>query len=379
MFLVGGQVMKVSLLDLQAQYKTIKEEIDNSIHQVLDSSVYIMGPNVKKLEISIAEFTGVKHGIGVANGTDALLLALEAIGIKAGDEVITTPFTFFASAETTSVLGATPVFADILPDTLCINPDEIEKCITDKTKAIIPVHIFGQMCDMDRIMEIARKHNLYVVEDCAQAIGSEYKGRRAGSIGDIGTYSFFPTKNLGGYGDGGMVVTNNDELAEKIRLLRTHGSKEKYTYVAIGHNSRLDELQAAILNVKFKYINEWNKARNIKAKIYNDLLRNLEVVTPTELDENKHIYHMYVVQSYKRDEIIAFLKENGISTGVYYPSPVHLQQVYKYLGYKEGDLPVAEDACKKTFALPLYPELEIEKQEYVVEKIKEFLINSIVT
>lgn len=364
--------MKINLLDLQAQYKTIKEEIDNAIHEVLDSSVYILGPNVKKLESSIAEYTGVKYGIGVANGTDALLLALEAIGVHPGDEVITTPFTFFASAETTSVLGATPVFADILPDSLCINPEEIEKCITEKTKAIIPVHIFGQMCDMDRIMAIARKHNLFVIEDCAQAIGAEYKGRRAGSIGDIGTYSFFPTKNLGGYGDGGMVVTNNDELAEKVRLLRAHGAKEKYTYIAIGHNSRLDELQAAILNVKFKYINQWNEARNIKAKVYNDLLKDSELVTPTELEGNKHIYHMYVVQSYERDKIIGFLKENGVFAGVYYPSPVHLQQVYKYLGYKEGDLPVAEDACKKTFALPLYPEIELEKQEYVADKIKEF-------
>ena len=314
----------------------------------------------------------MKHGIGVANGTDALLLALEAIGIQPGDEVITTPFTFFASAETTSVLGATPVFADILPDSLCINPEEIEKCITERTKAIIPVHIFGQMCDMDKIMDIARKYNLFVIEDCAQAIGAEYKGRRAGSIGDIGTYSFFPTKNLGGYGDGGMVVTNNDELAERVKLLRAHGAKEKYTYVAIGHNSRLDELQAAILNVKFKYINQWNEARNIKAKIYNDLISGSKLVTPTELSGNKHIYHMYVVQSYRRDEIIAFLKENGIFTGVYYPLPVHLQQVYEYLGYREGDLPVAEDACKKTFALPLYPEIELEKQEYVVDKIKEF-------
>lgn len=364
--------MNIGLLDLQAQYKTIKDEIDMSIKQVLESSVYIMGPNVKKLEKDIAEFTGVKHGIGVGNGTDALLLALEAIGIKPGDEVITSPFTFFASAETTSVLGATPVFADILPDTLCINPEEIEKCITEKTKAIIPVHIFGQMCDMDKIMEIAKKHNLYVIEDCAQAIGAEYKGKRAGSIGDIGTYSFFPTKNLGGYGDGGMVVTNNDEIADKVRLLRAHGSKEKYTYIDIGHNSRLDEIQAAILNVKFKYIQQWNNERNRKAKIYNQLLRDVDVVTPTEREENKHIYHMYVIQSYKRDEIIKFLKENGISTGIYYPSPVHLQQVYKSLGYKKGDLPVAEDACRKTFALPLYPEIEIEKQEYIAEKIKEF-------
>lgn len=364
--------MKINLLDLQAQYKTIKKDVDKAIQQVLDTSVYIMGPNVKKLEKDIAQFSGVKHGIGVANGTDALLLALEAIGVTKGDEVITTPFTFFASAETTSVLGATPVFVDILPDTLCINPDAIEKCITEKTKAIIPVHIFGQMCDMDKIMEIAKKYNLYVIEDCAQAIGAEYKGRRAGSIGHIGTYSFFPTKNLGGYGDGGMIVTNNDHIAEKIRLLRAHGSKVKYTYVTIGHNSRLDEIQAAILNVKFKHLQHWNDARHKKAEIYNELLKGMELTTPTELKKNKHIYHMYVVQSYKRDEIIAYLKENNISTGIYYPSPVHLQEVYKYLGYKVGDLPMAEDACKKTFALPLYPEIEFEKQEYVVEKIKEF-------
>jgi len=364
--------MKVNLLDLNAQYNTIKEDINNAIKEVLESSTYIMGPNVKKIESEIAEFTGVKHGIAVANGTDALMLALKALGVKEGDEVITTPFTFFASAETTSVVGATPVFADVLPDTLCIDPNSIEKCITEKTKVIIPVHIFGQMCDMDKIMDIAKKHNLYVIEDACQAIGAEYKGKRAGSIGHMGTYSFFPTKNLGAYGDGGMVVTNDDTLADKVKLLRAHGSKVKYNHIAIGHNSRLDEIQAAILRVKFKHIEQWNNERNRKAHIYNELLSGIDLITPTELEENKHVYHMYVVQSYKRDEIIKFLKERGVSTGVYYPSPVHLQEVYRHLNYSEGDLQVSEDACEKTFALPLYPEITLEEQKYVVDQIKEF-------
>ncbi len=368
--------MKINLLDLNAQYKTIEEEVNKAIKEVLESSTFIMGPNVKKLEEEIADFTGVGYGIAVANGTDALMLALRALDIKEGDEVITTPFTFFASAETTSVVGATPVFADILPDTLCIDPESIEKHITEKTKAIIPVHIFGQMCDMDRIMEIANKHNLYVIEDACQAIGSEYKGRRAGSIGHFGTYSFFPTKNLGAYGDAGMVVTNNEELAKKVKLLRAHGSNIKYHHSMIGHNSRLDELQAAILRVKFKYIQQWNDKRRDKANAYNELLKGLDIVTPTELPENKHVYHMYVVQSYKRDEIINYLKEYGISTGIYYPVPVHLQEVYKPLNYKLGDLPVAEDACTKTFALPLYPELTNEQQGIVVKYIQEFFNNN---
>jgi dTDP-4-amino-4,6-dideoxygalactose transaminase len=364
--------MKVNLLDLNAQYKTIEEEVNKAIKEVLESSTFIMGPNVKKFEEEIADFTGVNYGIAVGNGTDALMIALRALGIGQGDEVITTPFTFFASAETTSVLGATPVFADILPDTLCIDPESIEKCITDKTKAIIPVHIFGQMCDMDRIMDIAKKYNLYVIEDACQAIGAEYKGKRAGSIGHMGTYSFFPTKNLGAYGDAGMIVTNDEELAKTAKLLRAHGSHVKYHHSVIGHNSRLDEIQAAILRVKFKYIENWNNERKSKANIYNDLLKGLDVITPVELPENKHVYHMYVVQSYKRDEIINYLKENGVSTGIYYPVPVHLQEVYKSLDYKLGDLPVSEDACNKTFALPLYPEISEEQQRYVVDQVKNF-------
>jgi dTDP-4-amino-4,6-dideoxygalactose transaminase len=363
--------LKVNLLDLKAQYETIKDEVEAAIKEVLESTHFIMGPNVKKLEEEIAEYTGVKYGIGVANGTDALMLTLKALGIGPGDEVITTPFTFFSSAETTSVVGATPVFADIEEDSLCIDPESIEKNITEKTKVIIPVHIFGQMCDMDRIMEIAEKHNLIVIEDACQAIGAEYKGKKAGSIGHVGCYSFFPTKNLGGYGDGGMIVTNDEKLADRLKLIRVHGSKVKYEHIAIGYNSRLDEMQAAVLRVKLKYIQKWNGLRNQHAHTYNELLKDTGIKLPTEREDCTHVYHLYTIQSEKRDEIIKHLSKNEIASGVYYPIPVHLQEVYKNLGYKKGDLPVAEDACTKTFALPLYPEMTKEQQEYVVATIKE--------
>ncbi|KRQ87427.1 dTDP-3-amino-3,6-dideoxy-alpha-D-galactopyranose transaminase [Caloramator mitchellensis] len=362
----------IQLLDLLAQYETMKDEMKEAVISTIESGHYILGPQVKKLEEDIARYCNVKHGIGVANGTDALVLTLKAFGIGEGDEVITSPFTFFASAETISQVGATPVFVDIEPDTYNIDAEKIEEKITEKTKAIIPVHIFGQMCDMDRIMEIARKHNLIVIEDACQAIGSEYKGKKAGSIGHAACFSFFPTKNLGGYGDGGMIVTNDDELAAKIRMLRFHGSKVKYYHDMLGFNSRLDELQAAILNVKFKYLDEWNNKRNEKAHIYNELLKDTSCKVPTEREYNKHIYHLYIIQHEKREELINFLKENGVATGIYYPVPLHLQNVYKYLGYKEGDLPNSEYASKRTFAIPLYPELTLEQQKYVANKIKEF-------
>lgn len=364
--------MNIQLLDLLAQYETIKDEIKDAVISTIESGHYILGPQVKKLEEDIAKYCGVKHGIGVANGTDALLLTLKAFGIGEGDEVITSPFTFFASAETISQAGAKPVFVDIDPDTYCIDVDKIEEKITERTKAIIPVHIFGQMVDMDRIMEIAKKHNLIVIEDACQAIGAEYKGKKAGSIGHAACFSFFPTKNLGGYGDGGMVVTNDDAVAERIRMLRFHGSKVKYYHEILGYNSRLDELQAAILNVKFKYLDEWNRKRAEKAGIYNDLLKDTSCKLPVARDYNTHIYHLYIIQHEKRDELIKHLKDNGVATGIYYPVPLHLQNVYKDLGYKEGDLPNAEYASKRTFAIPLYPELTLEQQKYVAEKIKEF-------
>lgn len=365
--------MEVKLLDLEAQYKNIEKEIDSAIKEVLISTKFILGPNVKKFEKEIAAFTGTKYGIGVSNGTDALLLCLRAIGIKPGDEVITTPFTFFASAETTSLLGGIPVFADIDPNTFCLDPKKLEEKITSKTKAIIPVHIFGQMCDMDPIMEIAKKHNIPVIEDACQAIGSEYKGKRAGSIGDLGCFSFFPTKNLGCYGDGGMIVTNNSEYGEYIKLLRVHGAKEKYKHIEIGYNSRLDEIQAAILRVKLEFLEEYSKSRYKNAHYYNELFKDVNVVIPFEDKNCKHVYHQYVIKTEKRDQLQEFLKDNNIGTAIYYPVPVHLLPVYKNLGYKEGELPAAEEVCKKVIALPMYPELKKEQQEYVVTKINEFL------
>jgi dTDP-4-amino-4,6-dideoxygalactose transaminase len=365
--------MKVDLLDLITQYHMLQDEIDRAIKEVLESGHFIMGPNVKKLEEEIAQYSGVKHAIAVANGTDALMLTLRALDIKEGDEVITSPFTFFASAETTSVVGATPVFADIDAKTLNIDPHSIEQKITERTKAIIPVHIFGQMADMDAIMAIAKKHNLYVIEDAAQAIGAQYNGKRAGSIGVAGTYSFFPTKNLGGYGDGGMIVTNDDDMAAKLRLLRAHGSNKKYHHSIIGHNSRLDEIQAAILRVKFKYLDKWSELRKKNAHYYNALLQGLEVIVPYEAAECRHVFHQYVIRVEDRNGLEKYLNGNGIGTAVYYPLAVHLQEVYKDLGYKIGDLPVAERACEMSLALPMFPELTEQQQQYVAEKIKEYL------
>jgi len=366
---------KIPLLDLKAQLTTIREEVREAVDRVLDGGQYIMGPEVKTFEQEVAEYVGVKHAIGVANGTDALLLALDAAGVGKGDEVITTPFTFFATAEVVSQLGATPVFVDIDPKTYNIDVEQIKAKITEKTKAIIPVHIFGQPANMDEIMEIAEKHNLFVLEDAAQAMGAEYKGKKIGSLGHAATYSFFPTKNLGGYGDGGMVVTNDDELARKIRILRVHGSNPKYYHSMIGYNSRLDELQAAILRIKLRQLDQWNDARRQKAALYNELLAGTPVVTPYHAEDRKHIYHLYIVQAEERDELMQHLKENGISTGVYYPVPLHQQEVYKPLGYNEGSLPVAEYMSKRTFALPLYAELEDETIRMIADTIKAFYAN----
>jgi dTDP-4-amino-4,6-dideoxygalactose transaminase len=363
---------KISLLDLKAQLETIRGEVLEAVEKVLDSGQYIMGPEVKAFEEEVAKYVGVKHAIGVGNGTDALLLALDAAGIGAGDEVITTPFTFFATAEVVSRLGATPVFVDIDPKTYNIDVDQIKAKINEKTKAIIPVHIFGQPANMDEVMELAEKYNLFVLEDAAQAMGSEYKGRKIGSLGHAATYSFFPTKNLGGYGDGGMVVTNDDELASKIRILRVHGSNPKYYHSMIGYNSRLDAIQAAILRIKLRHLDEWNNARRQKAALYNELLKDTPLVTPYEAEDRKHIYHLYIVQAEDRDDLMAYLKEKGISTGVYYPVPLHRQEVYQSLGYAEGSIPNAEYMAKRTFALPLYAELEDETIHAIVDTIKTY-------
>ncbi|MGZ4162923.1 MAG: DegT/DnrJ/EryC1/StrS family aminotransferase [Tumebacillaceae bacterium] len=363
---------KVPLLDLKAQYQTIREEIRQAIDDVLESGNYIMGPAVKSFEEAVATYCGVKHAIGVANGTDALLLTLDALGVGAGDEVITTPFTFFASAEVVSQLGATPVFVDIEPDTYNFDIAKLEAAITDKTKAIIPVHIFGQPVDMDELMAIANKHGIYVIEDACQAIGSTYKGQTIGSLGVAGCFSFFPTKNLGGYGDGGIIVTNDDELARKLRILRVHGSSPKYYHSMIGYNSRLDALQAATLQVKLKYIDEWNQKRREKASYYNEVLKELPIQLPFVKADREAVYHLYIIQTEYRDELMAYLGDNGISSGVYYPVPLHLQSVYAELPYGEGSMPISEKTALGTMALPLYPELTQDDQDYVISVVREF-------
>ena len=365
--------MSIPLLDLKAQYLTIKEEIDQAVLGVLDSCRFILGPEVKALEDEIASYCGTKHAVAVANGTDALVLALHACKIGPGDEVITSPFTFFSSAETIANVGATPVFADIDPFTLNLDINIIEEKITSRTKAIIPVHIFGQMMNMDQVMALAAKYNLKVIEDAAQAIGAEYCGKKAGSCGNAGTFSFFPTKNLGGYGDGGMAVTNDDWIAEKIRILRFHGCKNKYYHEEVGYNSRLDEIQAAILRVKFRYLDQWNKDRREKAEVYNRLLAPLaeqgKIILPGNDPKAKPVYHLYVLRSDDRENIAHVLGEHGIASAIYYPLPLHLQNAFAYLGYKAGDLPVAEQTCTQALAIPCYPELTLNQQEKIVQTI----------
>ena len=365
--------MRIPLLDLKAQYLTIKDEIDQAILNVLDSSIFILGPEMKTLEKEIAAYCGTREAVAVANGTDALVLTLKAFGIGPGDEVITSPFTFFASAETIALVGATPVFVEIDPVTLNMDLNELESKITPKTKAIIPVHIFGQMVDVERVMEIAERYDLKVIEDAAQAIGAEYKGRRAGSIGHAGTFSFFPTKNLGAYGDGGMIVTNDEHLAAELRMLRFHGCQIKYYHEKIGYNSRLDEIQAAILRIKLRYLNQWNDGRKEKARVYDELLAKLPLTLPG-LDTNATpVYHLYVIRSEKRQVIMDTLKDAGIASAIYYPIPLHLQSAFKDLGYKEGDFPNAEKACQEAFALPCYPELTSKQQQEIVEILKSAL------
>ena len=368
--------MRVPLLDLKAQYRTIKTEIDSAIQRVVESQYFIMGPPVTELETKVARYCGCTHGIGVSSGTDALLVTLMAFGIGANDEVIIPTYTFFATAGSVSRLGAKPVFADTEPDTYNLNPGAIEKKITARTKAIIPVHLFGQCAEMEPILSIARKHNLKVIEDAAQAIGAEYQGKKAGSMGDAGCFSFFPSKNLGGFGDGGMVLTNNAELAEKIRILRSHGSEPKYYHKIIGGNFRLDTLQAAILAVKLQYLDSWTAARQKNAADYDALFRDAgllpgRVQIPAR-KQTRHIFNQYVIRVARRDALQTYLKEKGIGAEIYYPVPLHRQECFVDLGYKEGDCPVAEEAARTSLALPIYPELTPEQKKYVVNCIRTF-------
>lgn len=389
--------MNVPLLDLKAQDASIKTDIDRAVQEVMESQYFILGPKVVECEAAIAAYSQCSHAVGMSSGTDALLAALMAEKIGAGDEVITTPFTFFATAGSIARLGAKPVFVDIDPATYNLAADQIEAKITPRTRAIMPVHLYGQMADMDLVMSVARKHNVIVVEDAAQAIGAEYRGRRAGSIGHYGCFSFFPSKNLGGAGDGGMVVTNDAARAEKLAVLRAHGSKEKYYHQTVGGNFRLDALQAAVVTVKLKSLDRWTEARQKNARRYEALFRKsgLQVVSSSEYQadrwqkatrdkggrcvvlpsagQGRHIFNQYVIRVPRRNELKVALKTAGIDTEIYYPLPLHLQECFRYLDYHKGDFPVSECAADQTLALPVYPELSDAQAEYVVDAIQQFL------
>jgi len=368
-------ILKMIFLDLNNQYKKIEKEINKAIGKVFKNGVFIGGEEVEQFEKEFAKFCNAKHAISVNSGTDALFLSLKALDIKEGDEVITTPFTFIATAETIINCKAKPVFVDIDLNTFNIDASKIEKAVTKNTKAIMPVHLFGQMADMGEIVKIAKKYNLYIIEDAAQAVGAKYKNNMAGTIGNLGCFSFFPSKNLGGYGDGGMIVTNNGKLFEKLRLLRNHGSspKEKYLNLIIGMNSRLDSLQAAILRVKLKYLLKWNKERKKRADYYNQSLKKIKkIILPKIKEENVHVFNQYTIKIKKREDFKKYLQKIGIPTNVYYPLPLHLQPALKYLGYKKGDFPVAEEISKEVISLPVYPELSKKDQDSVIKEIKRF-------
>jgi len=393
--------MQIPLLDLKAQYRTIEKEILGALHKFLEQQQFILGPEVDSLEKRIGEYCGCKYSVGVSSGTDALLVCLMAEGIGPGDEVITSPYTFFSTAGSIFRCGAKPVFVDIQPHTYNIDPDQIVEKISPKTKAIIPVHLFGQCADMDPILDIANFHGLVVIEDAAQALGADYisksstfKVHRAGSMGNYGCFSFFPSKNLGAFGDGGMVVTNDPDRAEKVRLLRSHGARPKYYHKLVGGNFRLDALQAAILNVKLGYLDSWTARRRENASFYNDAFQSSGLVEKGFIslpqavweeryissanssdDQNSthpfhgHIYNQYVIRTAQRGHLQEFLRQNGVGTEVYYPVPLHLQECFKDLGYQPGSFPVSEKAARETLALPVYPELNREQLKYVKELV----------
>lgn len=364
--------MKVPLIDLTRQYNSLKNEIDSGIAEVVESGRFIMGPWVAEIEKELSGLMGAKYGMGVASGTDALEVALRAVELGPGDEVITTPFSFVSVAEVAVKMGAGCVFVDIDPVNFNMIPDQIEKVINDKTKAIVPVHLFGQSADMDAINEIAGKRGIPVIEDACQAIGSRYKDRPVGSLGDLATLSFFPTKNLGCYGDGGMVLTSNDGYYELASSIRKHGESERYKYKYIGMNSRLDSIQAAVLLAKAKKIIEWNERRREIAAMYKEAFAGTPVETPVEEDYAYHIYHQYTVKVDKRDEMRAFLNEKGVGNAIHYPLGIHLQEAYTALGYKPGDLPNTDEAAQRVMSLPVFPELEQAEIDYVISTVKEF-------
>ena len=363
--------MNIPLADLKRQYLSIKPEIDSAIQEVINDSAFVLGKYVKKFEEEYAGYCGVKHCVGLNSGTDALFLSFLAIGLKPGDEVISVPNTFFATTEYLGHIGVKPVFVDVDPKTYLIDVSKIEASITSRTKAIIPVHLYGQMANMQEICRIAGKYNLKVIEDCAQAHGAEQNKKRAGCFGDIGIYSFYPGKNLGAYGDAGCMVTNNNEYAEFVRLSRDHGRKTKYEHIKEAYSSRMDGIQAAILSVKLRHLDQWVEQRRQVAKSYNELLPS-NVSKPFEERDNKHSYHIYAIQTEKRDELLVHLKSKGVEAGIHYPVPLHFQPAYSYLNIKEGILSVAEHHAKTTLSLPIFPEMTSEEVEYVVNCVREF-------
>lgn len=372
--------MEIPLLDLKAQYQSIKKEIDDVLMKIVSGQHFVLSKEVDALEKEVSDYCGVSYAAGVASGTDALFLALRVLGVGKGDLVITTPFTFFATAEAISILGAQPLFAEIDSETYNINSDKIEELIENMEpekrlllKAIVPVHLYGQCADMDPIMALAEKYGLKVVEDCAQAIGALYKGRKAGSLGDAGCLSFFPSKNLGCFGDGGMVVSRDKGIIERIKKLRVHGSSEQYIHEEIGCNSRLDSLQAGILRVKLKKLDMWLRERRDIAKRYNEALEPLGITIPKVLKNTLHTYHQYTIAVDRRDELLEYLKNNGIYARVYYPVPLHLQPCYKNLGLSIGSFPVSEKAAGRILSLPIYPELDDKQVKYIIKTVTDFI------
>jgi len=373
--------MTVPLLDLKAQYATIREEVRQAVDAVLESQSFILGPTVTACEELLAPYCGCPHAVGVSSGSDALLVALMAEGIGPGDEVITTPYTFFATVGAIARLCATPVFVDICPRTYNLDPAQLESRVTARTRAILPVHLYGQCAEMDPILEVAARHRLVVIEDAAQAIGAEYKGRRAGSMGEYGCFSFFPSKNLGAAGDGGLVTTRDAERAERVRVLRMHGSKPKYYHSLIGGNFRLDSLQAAVISVKFRHLEQWTARRRANAERYRRLfaaagLADGAVKLPVEISHGRHIYNQFVIRVPRRDALQAYLKDHGVTTEIYYPVPLHLQKCFAYVGGRAGDFPESEAAAAQTLALPIYPELSDDQAQHVVATMARFLAGS---
>jgi dTDP-4-amino-4,6-dideoxygalactose transaminase len=366
--------MNIPFLDLKTQFREIEHEVLPMVKEAMENAAFIGGPQVSGFETEFAAFCDSKYGVGVNSGTDALRFALMAAGVGPGDEVITVSHTFIATTEAISQVGAKPVFVDILPDTCNMNPSKIQRAIGPKTKAVIPVHLYGQPADMDAILEIAKKKNLVVIEDACQAHGSLYKGKKAGSMGLVGCFSFYPGKNLGAYGEGGAVVTQSEDLANKIRMIRDHGQAKKYYHDMEGYNGRLDAIQAGVLRIKLRRLQSWNEARRRNAQHYNELLSPIKgVIVPKEADGCRHVYHLYVILVDDRDGLQKYLNDKGVGTGLHYPVPLHLQKAYAHNGYKEGDFPVTESVAKRLLSLPMFPELTKAQIEYVADCIKQFM------